>query len=113
MPIKLGKAAQDLRQKLKLSLRAAADELGVSYVHLCNVENCKASPSPEMIEKFHAAWGIDLYMYALAFFSDDREIPKELRGPIKALEAGWRQHILKLLRERSKGGTSQCLTSAD
>jgi len=113
MPISLGKAAQDLRGKLKLSLRDAAAELGVSYVHLCNVENCKASPSPEMIEKFHAAWGIDLYMYALAFFPDDRETPKELRSPVKALEEGWKRHIARLLRERSKEGTSSCLTSAD
>lgn len=113
MPISLGKAAQDLRTKLCLSLRHAALELGVSYVHLCNVENGKASPSPEMLEKFHDAWGIDLYMYALAFFPDDRETPKALRGPSKALAAGWKRHIEKLLRERTKEGNESCLISAD
>jgi hypothetical protein len=66
-----------------------------------------------MIEKFHDAWGIDLYMYALAFFPDDRETPRELKGPVKALEAGWKRHIVRLLRERPKEGTPPCLTSAE
>ena len=89
MPISLGKASHDLRNRLKLSLRGAAAELGISYVHLCNVENGKASLSPDTIERFHDAWGIDLYMYALAFHGDDRGTPKALRGPVKAAnEAG-------------------------
>src|ERR1700742_1284791 len=101
MPISLGKAAQELRTRLKLSLRDAAEELGISYVHLCNVENGKASLSPETIERFHDAWGIDLYMYALAFHCDDRETPKALRSPVKALAKGWKQHIETMLRERA------------
>jgi len=112
MPISLGKAAQDLRTRLKLSLREAAAELGMSYVHLCNVENGKASLSPETIELFHEAWGIDLYMYAIAFHSDDRDTPKALRAPVRALAEGWKRHIDMLLRERAKEMGS-CLTSAD
>lgn len=113
MTISLGKAARELRQKLDLSLRAAAEELDISYVHLCNVENEKTSPSPETVEKFHVAWGIDLYMYAVAFHSDDRETPKSLRGPVKALAAGWKLHIESLIRKRAKEGGKRCLTSAD
>ena len=113
MPIPLGKAAQELRARLKLSLRQAAAELGVSYVHLCNIENGRASPSPEMLEKFHDAWGIDLYMYALAFFPDERKTPKVLKGPLDALTAGWKKHIEVLLRERSTEGADSCLISAD
>ena len=109
MPISLGRAARDLRNRLKLSLRGAAAELGISYVHLCNVENDKASLSPETIERFHDTWGIDLYMYALAFYGDDRNTPKTLRAPVKALAEGWKKHIEALLRERSKESAS-CLT---
>lgn len=101
MPIQLGRAAQELRTRLKLSLRDAATELGISYVHLCKVENGKASLSPETIERFHEAWGIDLYMYAVAFHSDERSSPKSLRAPLKALAEGWKHHIELLLRERS------------
>jgi transcriptional regulator with XRE-family HTH domain len=113
MAIKLGRAAQDLRSRLQLSLREAATELGVSYVHLCNVENEKASPSPEMIEKFHQAWGIDLYMFALAFHSDNRDAPRALRQPLNDLAEGWKKHIEYLLRRRAKESIKPCLTSAD
>lgn len=113
MPISLGKAAQQLRNRLDLSLRDAAAELGVSYTHLCNIENGKASPSPEMLEKFHDAWGIDVYMYALAFFPEDREVPGPLKGPLKALEAACKRHIEALLRERTKEGVASCSISAD
>jgi len=111
MPINLGKAAQELRLKLGLTVRDAAEELGVSYPHLSNIENGKASPSPEMIEKFHEAWGIDLYMYALAYHGEDRPTPKSLKAPVKALAEGWKMHIEALLRQRAKD--RQCLTSAD
>src|SRR4051812_27864817 len=113
MPVSLGKAAQDLRSKMRLSLRQAAQEIGVSHVHLCHIENGKASPSPEMLEKFHDAWGIDLYMYALAFFPEDRETPKGLRAPVKALVVGWKKYIEKRLRQRTTEGTESCLTSVD
>jgi transcriptional regulator with XRE-family HTH domain len=112
MPISLGKAALDLRTRLNLSLRQAASELGISYVHLCNIENGKASPSPETIERFHEAWGIDLYMFAIAFHSDDRATPKALQAPVKSLAEGWKKHIDALVRQRAKEASS-CLTSAD
>ena len=60
MSISLGKASQDLRKRLKLSLREAAAELRMSYVHLCNVENGKASLSLKPSNGFTRAWGIDL-----------------------------------------------------
>jgi len=113
MPIDLGNAARELRAKLKLSLREAASELGISYVHLCNIENGKTSPSPETVEKFHEAWGVDLYMYAVAFHSEERKVPKTLRAPLKTLAKAWKQHIEALLSERSKEGEYSCLTSAD
>lgn len=102
MSIRLGNAAKDLRKRLNLSLRDAATELRISYVHLCNVENGKASLSPETIERFHDAWGIDLYMYALAYHGDDRSIPEGLRAPMNALAKGWKEHIDALIRKRCK-----------
>lgn len=113
MPLNLGKASRELRMKLKLSLREAAAELGVSYVHLCNIENGKASPSPETIEKFHDAWGVDLYMYAIAFDRESRPMPEALRAPVKALAAGWKKHIESLVHKRAKEGARPCLISAD
>ena len=113
MPINLGKAARDLRTKLKLSLREAEAELGISYVHLCKIETGKVSPSEGVVERFHEAWGIDLYMYALAFHSDDGKTPKPLQAAVKALKEGCRQHIESLVRKRAKEGETSCLVSAD
>lgn len=112
MPINLGQAARDLRKRLKLSLREAEAELGISYVHLCNIENGKVSPSSGVIERFQEAWGIDLYMFALAFHSDN-DTPRTLQAPVKALEEACRRHIESLLRKRSKEGKQSCLISAD
>ena len=44
--IYLGKTARHLRESLGLSQRAAAKQLNISCVHLCNIENNKAMPSP-------------------------------------------------------------------
>jgi transcriptional regulator with XRE-family HTH domain len=110
MPIALGIAAQDLRQRLKLSIRDAALELGVSYAHLCNVENGKASPSPEMIDKFYEAWGIDLYMFAIAFHPSGRDIPSGLRGATTTLAKAWKKHIEVLIKQRVTEGEESCLT---
>ena len=112
MPISLGLAAHHLRKRLKLTLRDAAEELGISYVHLCKVENDRASLSPETIERFHEAWGIDLYMYALAFFPDTREVPAALKGPTEALTRGWKRHIDAMLRDRAKEAKS-CISSGE
>jgi transcriptional regulator with XRE-family HTH domain len=68
--IKLGSAARNLRERLGLSQRAAAAQLGMSHVHLNNIENEKVSPTANIIEKYYEAWGIDLYMYAVAKYSD-------------------------------------------
>ena len=113
MSINLGNAARDLRSRLGLSMRDAASQLGMSYAHLCNIENGKASPSPEIIEKFHDAWGIDLYMFAIVFHSDDRRTPKALRKPVMALESAWKKHIELKLSNRSRDGVKPCLTSVD
>lgn len=112
MAINLGKAAQDLRKKLGRSLREAEAELGISYVHLCKIENGKVLPSPGTVERFFQAWGIDLYMYALAFHSGGEEHPTPLRAPVKALKEGCRRHIESLLSAKAKEGSS-CLISAD
>ena len=63
--INLCDAARELRSRLGLSVRKAAKELRISFVHLSNIENNNVSPSPEIIDRFRQAWGIDLYMFAV------------------------------------------------
>ena len=87
--INLGFAARYLRERLGLSQRAAAIELGISHVHLNNIENGKTSPTTSMIEKYYEAWNIDLYMLAVAKFSDDERIPHSLKDAVDEMIQAW------------------------
>ncbi len=100
--INLCDAARELRSRIGLSVRKAADELGMSYVHLSNIENQKVSPSPEVIDRFRQAWGIDLYMFAVCKFSDLEEYPERVARPLERLRAAWEREIDDLIECRSK-----------
>ena len=47
------------RETRGLTLRAVASELGVSYTHLCNVENGSLTPTAEFVEKLCAFYGLE------------------------------------------------------
>jgi transcriptional regulator with XRE-family HTH domain len=111
--IKFDEAVKYLRKQLGLSQRQAAGELGISFVHLNNIENGKASPSPEMLEKFRQTWGIDIYMLAAGMFSDTRRVPKHLREPLAAMTDAWREEIERLILARQKERSGRCLESAN
>jgi transcriptional regulator with XRE-family HTH domain len=96
----IGDAIKYLRDRLGLSQRAAARELGISHIHLNNIENGKVSPTADMLEKFYSTWGIDVYMVAVAKFSSKREIPAQLADSVRALAAAWDGQIERILRER-------------
>ena len=98
--INLCDAARELRTRLGLSLRGAAKELGVSFVHLSNIENDNVSPSAEIIDRFRRAWGIDLYMFAACYFSDDGDFPEGISRPLERLKSAWEREIDALIRRR-------------
>ena len=100
--IKIGEAAKYLRTSIGVSQRHAGEWLGISYVHINKIENGKASPTAEMIERYFTAWGIDLYMLAVVLFADDARIPQSVRMSAEELRAGWQEEIEKqidLLKE--------------
>lgn len=98
--ISIGEAARYLRNRFGLSQRDAAAELGISYVHLSNIENGKALPSPTMLDKYREAWGIDLYMLAVGMFSDEETVPKPLRASVKAMTEAWKAEIEDVIQRR-------------
>ncbi len=61
----LGAAARDLRRSRNLSQREMAKRLGITPVHLCNIEKDKSSPSLKLLNRWRAVVGIDLYGHAL------------------------------------------------
>jgi transcriptional regulator with XRE-family HTH domain len=94
--IYVGNAARFLREKLGLSQREAANQLRISYVHLSNLENNKAAPTRNVLEKFRKVWGIDLYVLSWCMNGDINKLPLPLRDPARKLTEAWKKQIEEL-----------------
>lgn len=89
----LGKAAKRIRESVGLSQRDAAKELGISDVYLCNIERDKKTPSLDLMNRFHDAWGIDLYMLACCLHGVDEKLSPEMRRATEAMLDVWREEL--------------------
>jgi transcriptional regulator with XRE-family HTH domain len=98
--IKLGNTARHLRDVLGLKQREVAEALGISIVHLCNVENNKSSPSPALLARYKKLWGVDLYMLAWCLSGDLKKLPPAIRAPAEKLAEAWREQIRVILNRR-------------
>lgn len=67
--IDIGQTVRYVRERRGMTQRAAAAALGVSAVHLSNVERSRTVPSSSLISRFNDVYGIDVYV--LAFCLDD------------------------------------------
>ena len=94
----LGETARNLRETYGLTQRAAADLLGVSYVHLCNIENNKSRPSQEMLEKFRTVFGVDLYVYSWCSSPSQEKLPASMREAPRKLTDQW-QKVIEVRRK--------------
>jgi transcriptional regulator with XRE-family HTH domain len=102
--IKLGKTARYVRDSHGLTQRAAAELLGISVVHLCNIENNKATPSQDLLDKFQRLWGVDLYVLAWCLFGDVNALPSEVREASKMLGDAWTRRLERTSSIRVNGG---------
>ncbi len=98
--IKLGSTIKYVREAKGLTQRAAAGVLGVSDVHLCNLEHDKVRPSAGLLKKMHDEWSVDVYILSWCLHGDLKRLPKAVRGPMEQLGRAWRsefkrQRILK------------------
>lgn len=102
MAISLGKTARELRDSLGLTQRAAAEALGISYVHLCNIENDKSSPSADLLDRFRELWGVDLYVMAWCNYGDTNKLPMPLRKAAAKLADAWQQQLALQIGRHTK-----------
>lgn len=93
MTIKIGQAARRVREVEGLTQRATAKKLGVSVVHLCNIERNNSAPSQALIDRYRELWGVDLYILAWCLFGDENQLPERVRRPMKALADAWRKEL--------------------
>ena len=91
--IRLGSTARHIRATRGLTQRAAAKALGVSYVHLSNIENDKSIPSPSLLTRYREVWGVDLYVLAWCLHGDTKKLPQSVRKPMAELAQAWRAEL--------------------
>jgi transcriptional regulator with XRE-family HTH domain len=91
--LRLGKTARFVRERAGITQRAAAAKLGISVVHLCNIENNKSGVSEELIAKYRKLWNVDLYMLAWCMRGDISSLPPGVRGPAAKLAAAWKKQF--------------------
>ena len=95
MSLYIGRTSQFLRHKLGLKQKEMADELGISVVHYCNIENNKAQPSAELLERYRELWGVDLHVLGWSLYGDVDKLPAPLRKSAAAIAKTWEREIEK------------------
>ena len=100
--IHLGKAARQLRKRMGYTLKEAGRSRGISFVHIHKIETGKASPSTRTIERYYAAWGVDLYMMAVVMFGDGSRVNWIMKETVDELRADWEAQIEQLITEKGK-----------
>lgn len=100
----IGDIARELREQLEMSQKDAADALGITQVHLCNVEKNKSKPSPSLLDRYRELWGIDLYVFAWCQHGNVKKLPAAMRAAASALADEWQSRIRELILQRKKSG---------
>jgi transcriptional regulator with XRE-family HTH domain len=62
--MKFGKHIKAARNRRKCIQKNAASILGITAIHLSNLEKDKSTPSLELIESIHAYFGVNVYICA-------------------------------------------------
>jgi len=95
--LNLGETARELRERAGLSQVDAAKRLGVTQVHVSNIENNKSRPSPELAAKYLGVFGVDLYVYAFCTRGELGRMPKGVREASAKLASIWQFELDKRL----------------
>jgi transcriptional regulator with XRE-family HTH domain len=85
----LGTTARRIRESKGLTQKAAAEALGITQVHLSNIEHNKGIPSAALLGRYRELWGIDLYILAWCLFGNPDELPEPVRRPMRELAKAW------------------------
>lgn len=110
MPTDIAKGARDLRERLGLSIEQAAEAMGLSAKRLAAFERAKPldgesiiafdDRNHHIIERYYATFGIDLYMFVMAYQSDETNMLGAMREPARNLARLAREHIEAILADR-------------
>lgn len=101
--MKLGRTAKYIRKKAGLTQRDAAARLGITNVHLCNVERNHTAPSSALRGRYEEVFGVDLYITAWLLFGDVNKLPPLVRAPTRSLAAIWAREWDRKLKNNELG----------
>lgn len=87
----LGKTARKVRVQAGLTQAKFAEQLGISIVHLSNIENDHSMPSVELIKKYLQITGVDLYVMDWCDNGDLDLLPVAVRDAAAKLREAWSQ----------------------
>ncbi len=73
----LGSTVRYVRETVGMTQRAAAEALGVSSVHLSNVERGVTPPSASLMARLTEVYGIDVYV--LCYCTGDDDAPEAVK----------------------------------
>lgn len=110
--IDIGLVAKELRESLGWTQRRLADALGVTDVHICNIENGKSQPSQSLLDKYQDLWGIDLYVLAWCQQGNLESLPPNARQAAATLTAAWNRQIRAMIKESQNEESPRCSISA-
>jgi len=97
--IHVGRIARRVREARGLTQQQAAEALGVSNVHVSNIENEKAFPSQTLINRYREEFGVDLNVLAWCLHGDLEKLPPAIRRPASVLAQALRQQYEGLLED--------------
>jgi transcriptional regulator with XRE-family HTH domain len=98
--IRLGKTARYLRESLGLTQREAVDLLGISIVHLSNIENDKSTPSSDLLDRYSKQWGVDLYVLAWCLHGNLDQLPPSIRNSANELAKAWKAKLRTIIAKK-------------
>jgi transcriptional regulator with XRE-family HTH domain len=91
----LGKAARSLREAIGWTQSEVANVLGLSVVHVCNMENGKAAFSESTLDTYQKVIGVDLYVLAWCQQGDLESLPVGIRNAAEKLSDALSAEIRK------------------
>lgn len=93
MTTALARTARFLRERRRMTQRAAAEALGISFVHLSNIERGRSAPSAALAARFREIFGGDLHILSWCLYEDDAQVPEALRSPRQMLAEAWQREL--------------------
>lgn len=89
----IGSTVRDVRLKIGMTQKAAAEALGVSSVHLSNVERGVTPPSASLMARLTEVYGVDVYVLCYCTSDDDDEAPEGVNIARRKLAEALRRQL--------------------